>query len=175
MTEAAEVLPWRSTKDRAKWCKGKAGRPHQPVLGFSHHRMWRSHLTRNGEMSAWLCPYVMKCSVCGKVLLFPSELHDKGLCPEMNRVFIADFNDIQVIVQGCNQKSLTSISMDFTLDPEGVALAEIYQPRVGQIVQIYEDQCVFDAKVVKVLDERDMIVEIHWKTRRNMPWQQNLE
>ena len=60
----------RSRKDTRKWCKGKKGREHVPVvqedfrLNFECRVLFR---WRSGE-EYWHCMHHKVCSVCGKIL-----------------------------------------------------------------------------------------------------------
>jgi hypothetical protein len=63
----------RAKKDTRAWCKGKVGRPHQPVVQTYPHdsipcREAPSWYAR--RYGNWWCRHQLVCEVCGKVLEF---------------------------------------------------------------------------------------------------------
>lgn len=93
--------PYRSKKDRKKWCRGKVGVEHQPVIRLSRFALaqeerlrssgrptrtceWRVYAVR-GELRpermrvSFSCRHERGCSVCGKVLEWVLAVKD---CPE---------------------------------------------------------------------------------------------
>jgi hypothetical protein len=87
MTEDQEILPHKSRKNTRRWCKGKVGREHSPVVQHQKERNgWRKAWTcgpRKWGISAgrWGCWHEEVCTTCGKVLRW--TLGDE--CPDRPR------------------------------------------------------------------------------------------
>lgn len=84
-----EMMPWRSHKDRRRWCGGHKGREHTPiarVAGYWDSTIRRFPNAQCGDMlyrwsrKPW-CKHELVCAACNKVLIH-SELWDTGHCPE---------------------------------------------------------------------------------------------
>lgn len=94
----------RPKKDRRRWCRGKVGKPHQPVIAYHpplHYargevdwrcgwRCWRylgggpaephtDHTLGGGMIHNYRCHHVERCAECGKILTRTVE------CPEVPR------------------------------------------------------------------------------------------
>ena len=57
--------PTRPKKDTTRWCRGKVGRPHTPVIEFNRRVGKPCEMNRRGE---WVCFHETVCSACEKVL-----------------------------------------------------------------------------------------------------------
>lgn len=77
---------WHSSKNTKRWCKGKVGREHVPVITrnkFSLNTECRMIVTKywNGnERNWWHCHHEITCENCGKMLHFSAE--KMGGCPD---------------------------------------------------------------------------------------------
>lgn len=83
--------PQHKKKNTRKWCKGKKGREHDPVLikrndwlSYQHkgicHTVKRFISWNKGDRvyeDRWYCCHILKCSKCGKIIKdFPDECPD---------------------------------------------------------------------------------------------------
>jgi hypothetical protein len=66
------TTPWKSRKDRRRWCGGHKGREHVPVVTLNawgnqacgmRDRIWR-------RPPEWVCYHAVTCARCGKVLQY---------------------------------------------------------------------------------------------------------
>jgi hypothetical protein len=74
-------------------------------------------------------------------------------------VFIVDMNELE-------HDSLLPVSMDFTVNFGPFVRGNLPQPAVGDTVKIHydEDDTLYFAKVVKIVSDRDLIVDVDWTT-----------
>ena len=77
----------RARKDRRRWCRGKIGVPHRPVVRLGKYAAFRTHLDKPCYRATWykrrwLCSHERNCEACGKIL--EHSLGDD--CPD----FVAD-------------------------------------------------------------------------------------
>jgi hypothetical protein len=93
---APETPRHRARKDRKRWCRGKEGVEHTPVLRYTkwgQYRQtrdpqyvmcgWTKHWRSNRpgsrrELWSWHCSHERGCSTCGKIL----DARLGHLCPE---------------------------------------------------------------------------------------------
>lgn len=88
--EAPERAPVPATKDRRKWCGGRAGRSHNIAIevppnypgyavGCQPAPAWWLK-TRAGQRDGrdWWCAHTYRCTTCGKIL----DRLPGGLCPD---------------------------------------------------------------------------------------------
>lgn len=92
---APETPRHRARKDRRRWCRGKEGVEHTPVLRYSKWgqyrrtrdpqyvmcgwtKHWRSMRPDWRDLWFWTCSHERGCSTCGKIL----DAHLGRLCPE---------------------------------------------------------------------------------------------
>lgn len=73
-------------KDRAKWCKGKPGHEHVPVVTEDHSLWWMANQpcveTPPGTFSMG-CRHHLVCATCGRELLSSWSEKFRGMCPEL--------------------------------------------------------------------------------------------
>lgn len=58
----------RARKNRRKWCRGKVGVPHTPVVVFDVYWGRECHPLRWLDPVGWFCGHIVQCEVCGKKL-----------------------------------------------------------------------------------------------------------
>jgi hypothetical protein len=84
--------PARQRKDTKRWCKGRYGREHRPVVQFSN---WASYWIERGRTchetsgastwmrESWRCFHEITCERCGKILNYSVP---KEQCPLYRKV-----------------------------------------------------------------------------------------
>jgi hypothetical protein len=87
-----DELPARghSRKDKKRWCKGRVGRPHEPVISSdpkygSACKIWNYGVINKGKIephSRYMCYHVIQCKNCGKILKWALT---EGECPDSGR------------------------------------------------------------------------------------------
>lgn len=75
------VFRFPAHKDKARWCKGKVGREHEPVTVLDRHMPERLRGSCD-QSRIWGCQSQVECAKCGKVLVHSFQMHRRGLCPE---------------------------------------------------------------------------------------------
>jgi hypothetical protein len=67
---APETSPHRSSKNRRRWCRGKPGVEHQPVMTKRGYHSDTDTTCRRCPwgLRDWWCYHVDQCATCGRVL-----------------------------------------------------------------------------------------------------------
>ena len=72
--------PFKKKKNAKKYCRGRVGREHKPVIEVNRKYGWRDYKCGPSRWMKdyWICHHHEVCSECGKELKFNVECPDRG-------------------------------------------------------------------------------------------------
>lgn len=85
-------------KDKARWCRGKVGREHDPVIVIDDRSILSGYIDMSVSCSDrardktrsrfWydICRYRIECAKCQKVIVHSVDMHRKNMCQEFKNV-----------------------------------------------------------------------------------------
>lgn len=82
-----DPTPYRPRKNRARWCRGKPGREHTPIVAVDEKfsSLFPAGYTCTPVRGfGWGCRHHQVCSTCGKTLINGFEPAMQDLCPDLN-------------------------------------------------------------------------------------------